>query len=461
MGKRLLTTDYKRIVTDSFEIPESDLYGYYLNVIERELHYNPEIIERLKAIINNYIDWYKSIVYGQKILWTFNDGTKDWIYENQTWGTDENGNRVYNNLDETAIPLLINIGIIKQVDKAYFDHQLKVLNIIQGNIDLRQRIFDFEQQLPEPFKSIFAKNPMPDGFDYVDLKSRGKVLQHVPELMKEYLQELEKVTTPNGEKIKFHLQDFWNRAKHETGFKRIELSIKGGAILNWKGCRVYNPFIFYLFQQSAIKVRTSEGNEVEAETQPFIEYYCTGYKEGRQQFRATYPNPQQSVNDLISVYNNRLSEIPGKLPITIPYDKMYDFGFNAGELTAYYDILEQYPESFKAFTQKPDLAQKESKLSLRQIALVYFYSGEQITRDNGNSIARKYGHNSGGKLFQHFTYYSATPNRIGKPSPLTPKKLDNKIKLFESVVDLLPENKKETAIDELKTLKNHYSNEFE
>jgi hypothetical protein len=100
-------------------------------------------------------------------------------------------------------------------------------------------------------------------------------------------------------------------------------------------------------------------------------------------------------------------------------------------------------------------------LSLRQIALMYFYEGKQITRENGDSIAKQYGHNSGEKLFQHFTYYSATPNRIGKPSPFTQTKLKNKIDLFQSVVNLLPESKKQRAIDELIVLNTHYSNEFE
>ena len=104
---------------------------------------------------------------------------------------------------------------------------------------------------------------------------------------------------------------------------------------------------------------------------------------------------------------------------------------------------------------------EKTGLTLRQIALKYLYEGKLITRENGDSIAKQYGQNSGEKLFQHYTHYSATPNRVGKPSPLTRKKLENKINLFQSVVDLLPEHKRQRAIDELKTLRNHYSNEIE
>jgi len=160
----------------------------------------------------------------------------------------------------------------------------------------------------------------------------------------------------------YHLQDFWNRAKDEPKLKKLEKFIKGGAIIKWNGCRVYNPLLFYLFQQSQIKVRTKQGNEVEAETQPFIEYYCAGYKEGRQQFRANYPNPQQVVNDIKAVYENRLKNIPNNTPISIPIDKMFDFGFMAGELTAFNDMLEQYPESFKAFNKQPETTPKPKQI---------------------------------------------------------------------------------------------------
>lgn len=101
------------------------------------------------------------------------------------------------------------------------------------------------------------------------------------------------------------------------------------------------------------------------------------------------------------------------------------------------------------------------KLKIDQIALKYAYEGLQITRENGNDIAKEYGHNSGEKLFQRFTYYSSSANRKGKPNLCTPKKLDNKIKLIESIIELLPTDKQERAKDEVLILKKIYEAEYQ
>ena len=109
------------------------------------------------------------------------------------------------------------------------------------------------------------------------------------------------------------------------------------------------------------------------------------------------------------------------------------------------------PQQFT--NQKPEL-------KIDQIAIKYAYEGLQITRENGNEIAKEYGHNSGEKLFQRFTYFSSSANRKGKPNLCTPKKLDNKIKLIESVIELLPTDKQERAKDEVSILKKIYEAEY-
>jgi len=101
------------------------------------------------------------------------------------------------------------------------------------------------------------------------------------------------------------------------------------------------------------------------------------------------------------------------------------------------------------------------KLKIEQIALKYAYEGIHITRENGNEIAKKYGHNSGEKLFQRFTYFLSSANRKAKPTPCTPRKLRNKIELFESVLNHLSENNKKRAIDELNILKTIMENEYQ
>jgi len=105
--------------------------------------------------------------------------------------------------------------------------------------------------------------------------------------------------------------------------------------------------------------------------------------------------------------------------------------------------------------------QQSNKLKIDQIALKYAYEELQITRDNGNRIAKEYGHNSGEKLFQRFSHYSSAANRKGKPTLCTPKRLINKIKLIESIIDLLPIDKQERAKDEVLILKNIYDAEYQ
>jgi len=141
-------------------------------------------------------------------------------------------------------------------------------------------------------------------------------------------------------------------------------------------------------------------------------------------------------------------------------------------------------EDFTAFSTPDEIAESESKFSITdiletltlptqpvlkqkpelkidQIALKYAYEELQITRVNGNDIAKQYGHNSGEKLFQRFTYFSSSANRKGKPNLCTPKKLDNKIKLIESIIELLPTDKQERAKDEVSMLKKIYEAEYQ
>ncbi|RIV50905.1 hypothetical protein D2V93_08520 [Flagellimonas taeanensis] len=105
-------------------------------------------------------------------------------------------------------------------------------------------------------------------------------------------------------------------------------------------------------------------------------------------------------------------------------------------------------------TEKP-----KSELSLRQIALIYVYSDKQITEHNGNEIAKEYGWTSGRKLWQHFNFYYKKVNRKGLDA--TEKKTKNKIKLIESVVELLPTDKQEKAKDEVSILKKIYEAEYQ
>lgn len=95
------------------------------------------------------------------------------------------------------------------------------------------------------------------------------------------------------------------------------------------------------------------------------------------------------------------------------------------------------------------------KQSLKEIALKYVYEDKIITRENANQIAVKFGHNSGDKLYQFFTFYYARANR--KADPEGKIKLLNKIRLFESVIMILSEKAKLKALAELEILRSFIS----
>jgi len=95
------------------------------------------------------------------------------------------------------------------------------------------------------------------------------------------------------------------------------------------------------------------------------------------------------------------------------------------------------------------VTKQKPEFTIKQIALIHVYSGEQITRKNCDNIIKKYGHNSGESLFQKFTFFSSGANRKGRPTPCTPKKLQNKIELLESVLKHVPTDKQHRINDEV------------
>lgn len=101
----------------------------------------------------------------------------------------------------------------------------------------------------------------------------------------------------------------------------------------------------------------------------------------------------------------------------------------------------------------------EEKLSLKQIALIHAYTKSNITDHNKNDIAKKNGWNSGHKLKQLFDkHYYRTVDRIGTED--TKKKTENKIELFESVIDLIPKDNQKQVLSEIKSLKDAMSKEY-
>ena len=94
----------------------------------------------------------------------------------------------------------------------------------------------------------------------------------------------------------------------------------------------------------------------------------------------------------------------------------------------------------------------ETKVPIKKTALFMVFNGETMGKTKGESPT---------KLYNTFKYYSEISNRKGIPPNCTAKILHNKIRLFEEVIEMLPETKKAKAKDELKILWDRYNSEYQ
>ncbi|WP_027137232.1 hypothetical protein [Gaetbulibacter saemankumensis] len=99
-------------------------------------------------------------------------------------------------------------------------------------------------------------------------------------------------------------------------------------------------------------------------------------------------------------------------------------------------------------------------MSINQIALKFVYEGKLINRENSEEIVKQFGHNSGDALYNKYIRYSSDANRKGAPHPLTPRKLQNKIDLLESVIKLVSTDSQTKIKEEVLGLKRIQENEF-
>jgi len=113
-------------------------------------------------------------------------------------------------------------------------------------------------------------------------------------------------------------------------------------------------------------------------------------------------------------------------------------------------------------SEKEITSSRTKGLKMSQIALLYSYKEERITRGNCDEIANAYGFpskTSGQKLYQQFNKYSRATDRKGDGG--TKRKNKYKLELIESIIDLLPDDEQEKAKDEIKILKNILENQYE
>jgi hypothetical protein len=94
--------------------------------------------------------------------------------------------------------------------------------------------------------------------------------------------------------------------------------------------------------------------------------------------------------------------------------------------------------------------------TIKEIALKLAYEYATVNEANMNSLAESYEHTSGRKLYLEFNRVNTPRKRISDPDQ-TRLVLKNKIKRFEKVIEILDDEFKAKAIDEVKILKIHLS----
>ena len=110
-------------------------------------------------------------------------------------------------------------------------------------------------------------------------------------------------------------------------------------------------------------------------------------------------------------------------------------------------IIKRDPIDEKPHT--PEIVKSDgTKFAMKEIAFLYFYNGDLITKENNNEVALKYGWSSGHKLIQN---YSDARKRL-ITEDLSYQELKNRIDLISSIIHYLPDNKKPKPQDDLRKL---------
>ncbi len=281
-------------------------------------------------------------------------------------------------------------------------------------------------------------------------------------------------------------------ARQTEQYQTLKVQIENNGFFTINGAKVYNTELSLVLVSEkipAVNMLVPKGSNRNTEFSgvEFIDLYVSAYNEGREYFKKAYPIPDSGIYSSFGevyakeIYRNFQSiqcddkgwrYVIDYAPGIISNSIIKEYGYYAGIVSKIEELVDVYPLFFEEM-EKEQISDKTKvisfgsknrvvhKLSINQIALKYVYEGLQITRKNGNDIVKEYGHNSGERLFQRFTFYSSVANRKAKPDLCTPKKLENKINLIESVIELLPTDKQARAKDEVLILKTIYENEYQ
>jgi hypothetical protein len=126
MGKKLLSDDCDRIVLESFNQPDENFSDYYQNKIDEHFINDEKIIEKLKLAVNRWIDYYKMEVNKHTVGTNWNEREKAWeiVAEKDRY--------------LTKILLFEKWNIQRKVDLAFIENQLKIIEEIERQIELKK-----------------------------------------------------------------------------------------------------------------------------------------------------------------------------------------------------------------------------------------------------------------------------------------------------------------------------------
>lgn len=295
--------------------------------------------------------------------------------------------------------------------------------------------------------------------------------------------------------IRFWLTTFFEEQEQNSSkykmFKR-EIENKGCFLMKREtdtdAVKVYTPELAVVFISKELPARNMDTKkETTINGFEYLKTYIEAYKEGEQYFENEFKvspntlygaNAEQYVRDIhlnfFHVKHIRTNEgwvfVKNQYPFILTHKAVKEFGYFSGIVNKVEEQVKKYPRLFATFDKcehnlPPQQSKKKTdKFSVPQIALIYVYEGIQITRENAVEIAAKYGYtakNSGEGLYQDYLKYVNVNDRKAKPTAETKKTLNNKIKLFESVVNHLSVNNKQRAIDEINILKTIFKKEYQ
>ncbi len=121
-----------------------------------------------------------------------------------------------------------------------------------------------------------------------------------------------------------------------------------------------------------------------------------------------------------------------------------------------YEIVTHLTNEKRFIAEVKEEKEKETKVSIKEIALLHIYLGTVITKENVSDLVKSYGYSSGDKLYNEYTSFLKVASRRRLPEQCTPLKYRNRLALFEKVIEMLPEEKKEAARVDLKHIKDKY-----